>query len=554
MPKSLIFRFRDFTIEPGETVEEHNKIAEEKGHVYWGWWSKSHETIPDCLLREELDVNTPIYLFDSGQHKLFRTTLQGVSNNNNGATAPETGEFSPEYYKTKKCKVWLKLGPIEEVVNSDQEVQKYAYHSHNNNMFNDDRENMLFSDFFDKQVSSLKELFHQERTIWFLQDYDQTKHTNHTIVLTNAGQLHPEVFSKSYKPIYGDKILWLTDIHFDSSSNHHFHTDARVEHSLASVLVEFAQSPDSKFSNKIDALICSGDMTFKATKDEFQQVEQLYGELASKCQLDNFNIVFCPGNHDITFADGLEQETLDALSKFYNIKVQPNDPSRAKLTASEWQDLKAIDTVELNKITYEEHFQKVTRVKPNEFLSMGRKFLVNEQRPVDICMLNSNTVQQYKDVYQGHGFVGVEQRDHAKKMMGWDKPKAFGAVRIVSLHHNLLPVEYGTLPIYGHTSNLVYDAQATIQWCMENDVDVVLHGHTHQRSQMKLSQKVDGKMKDLWVIGLGSSGASHNHLVPGHSNQFATLDFSSRFIAVNFFNITNGKADFSNCERIELEI
>ncbi len=551
MLTSLIFRFRDFTIEPGETIEQHNKVVAGKGYVYWGWWAKSHETIPVCIFRKQL-TGKNVYLFDSGQHKLFSTTLLDICSDVTGIYAPESGDYSPEYYRTKKCKVWLKLSEIKEVEDADKEVKKYSYLNHNDGLFNGD--DVLFSDFFNKQITSLKELFHQERTIWFLQNYDSAAHSSHSIVLTNVGQIHPEVFSRTYKPLNVNKLLWLSDVHFDSNSAHHFHKDSREGDSLASILVEFSQKPESDLNSKIHALICSGDMTFQAKKEEFSKVEELYGDLASRCQLDHFNIVFCPGNHDLTFAKELDEKTSKALSKYHNIKVQPNDSSREKLTTSDWELLKAIDTLEINKATYQEHFQKVTRAKANEFLSMGRKFLMNGQRPVDICMLNSNTVQQYRDVYQGHGFIGADQRANAKTMMGWDQPKSYGAVRIVSLHHNLLPVEYGTIPTYGHSSNLVYDAQATIKWCMENNVDVVLHGHTHQRSQMKLSQKIGNELKELWIVGIGSTGASHNHLVSGHTNQFATLDFSQRFIRINFFNIIDYKVDYSNVEVLELEL
>ncbi|HBN6280110.1 calcineurin phosphoesterase [Vibrio parahaemolyticus] len=550
MITSLIFRFRDFTIEPGETVVLHNDIAEKNGYVYWGWWAKSHETVPDLFLRRQRESMETIYLFDSGQHKLFRTQLVGFTSNVDPIEAPERDKCPP-YYSEKRCKIWLKLGPITEVEDPVDELNTYSYLGSNNNLFNASNDETLFSDFFNKQVSNLEELFHQERTIWFLQNYVPNEHKSHSVILTNVGQLHPEVYSKSYKPIYGNQILWLSDVHFDTTSNHHYYQDERIDKPLGEILESFANSNDSKFNGKIPALICSGDMTFQALAEEFIETEKLYGELASKCQLDHFNIAFCPGNHDVTFAGDIDPDIKKAFDEYHRIKMQPNNAERARLNEDDWNKLKALDTKNISKTNYETHFNKITRSKPNEYLSMGRKFLANEQRPVDICMLNSNTVQQYRDIYQGHGFVGEEQRADAKTKMGWDKPKSFGTVRIVSLHHNLLPVEYGNIPVYGHSSNLIYDAQATIQWCMENDVDVVLHGHTHQTSYMKLSQDIQGTMKNLWIVGLGSTGASHNHLVPGHTNQFGVLDFSKQFVQITFVEHLNGKHTVLNT--IELE-
>jgi predicted phosphodiesterase len=184
----------------------------------------------------------------------------------------------------------------------------------------------------------------------------------------------------------------------------------------------------------------------------------------------------------------------------------------------------------------------VTSIAPNEFLSMGKKYLINQQRAVDICFLNSNRMEQYKDLFQGAGFIGADQRKDARQNMGWTASKAFGTIRMVELHHNLLPVEYSNTPYLGSSpGSVVYDAQATLKWCYENQVDVVLHGHTHQRSAFKLTDFSNGEELSVWIVGLGSTSAHDSHLIQGHGNQLAELDLSEKEIKIQFFTIRENK-------------
>jgi predicted phosphodiesterase len=541
MINALILRFRDFTTVPGGTIMEHKAIAANAGNAYWGWWAKQHEQLPNVFLRYDKTIEV-IYLFDSGQKKLFKCCLSNIESNEQGTTCPDPIKC-PSYYIGKSCKAWLQLSDFDEVENVEQELHKYSYDSDNNSLFKGETHQEFFSDFFNKQVSSLDELYHQERTIWFLQPFNRS-HRTETILLTNAATAHPQDFTKTYKPLSTNQILWVSDLHYSNGEKHHQFNGDKIHRPLKEHLSDFIRHSDSPMELKAEALISSGDMTFKGSKEEFREVEELYHHLASTCQLDKFNIGFCPGNHDISFADDLKGITKKALEEYHRISMQPNNlGTRESLKKEYWDALKAIDTESLYTDNYKEHFQNVTSAKSNEYLSMGRKFLMNHQRPVDICFLNSNTVQQYRDVYQGHGFVSEAQRANAEKEMGWKGLKAFGAIRIVVLHHNLIPVEYSTEPTYGTSANLIYDAQATIKWCIKNNVDVVLHGHTHQRSVTKLSQLHQNEMRDLWIVGLGSTGVSSSYRVPEHPNQFGVLDFSSQYVKINFYKIVDNMVE-----------
>jgi len=72
---SIILRFRDLSTPAGTTtIEQHKRIIADKGYVWWGWWHKQGETVPENSFREilgEIGKSGPyeIYLFDTGKYE-----------------------------------------------------------------------------------------------------------------------------------------------------------------------------------------------------------------------------------------------------------------------------------------------------------------------------------------------------------------------------------------------------------------------------------------------------------------------------------------------------
>ncbi|EAN9503902.1 calcineurin phosphoesterase, partial [Salmonella enterica] len=83
--KTIILRFRDLVTPAGETITLHQDIIKSKGSVWWGWWAKADEQCPREFndLKAQISENNPleIYLFDSGQLKIYFANLIGISTN-----------------------------------------------------------------------------------------------------------------------------------------------------------------------------------------------------------------------------------------------------------------------------------------------------------------------------------------------------------------------------------------------------------------------------------------------------------------------------------------
>lgn len=126
----------------------------------------------------------------------------------------------------------------------------------------------------------------------------------------------------------------------------------------------------------------------------------------------------CPGNHDVSFSEDYSADVKKALVKYHEMQH-----GNGNLSSDEWESLIAVDVLPEFKRNYEQFFRNIVSTDANQYLSMGKRFLIMNQKVVDVCFLNSNSLQQHKLAFQGQGYVGVKQRDDAAKEMGWKRNK-----------------------------------------------------------------------------------------------------------------------------------
>lgn len=538
MFKTLILRFRDLVTPVGQTIELHKKIIEEHAShsVWWGWWAKADEQCPRefTTLKSEVSDDNPlkIYLFDSFQKKLYAALLNELTISFEKHNCPDN-TASPEYYSHQQYNVWFRFSSITEVEDSLNEIKGWAYSGAVSDFFaNED----MFSIFTDKQIFSLDELRCQDRTIWFVDEFCAERHNTHEVVLSNANVSVPGVFPKRPIELSTGKILWFSDLHFDENKKYH-QFDQRDQKELNTIIKDWR--------NEVEGLIISGDITWRATEAEFKTAQLFLENLCSSKKINIDGIGMCPGNHDVSFCEDYKDNVKQALSKYHDLQH-----GIGALSEDEWNLLVAVDVLPEYKKNYEVFFKSIVSTNANEYLSMGKRFLIKNQKVVDVCFLNSNSLQQHKLAFQGQGYVGIGQRDHAENEMGWKRNKKIsGGYRVVVLHHNLYPVNYTNTPYISAPSGLVYDTEAILKWCFENGVDLILHGHTHERCVNKIIRKENDVEKSIWIVSLGSTGVVQGHLVG--NNEFAELDFEGDKIKVLFYNIVNNVIVENN--QIELD-
>jgi hypothetical protein len=314
-------------------------------------------------------------------------------------------------------------------------------------------------------------------------------------------KLTPSHFPLDFRESSSPDILWVSDPHF-SEDQHGFPRKTDVARfDLAGALER-----DLKVMEVSDlaAMIVTGDLTWRASDDEFDFAGEFVRQVMSWSRLDAYRIVIGPGNHDLRFSN-------TPFDKGAEISQAP----------------------EVARAGYEHFYRQLYFLNANEFLSCGRRFLLAGAVPIEIVSLNSALLQQVEETFQGHGFVGEEQMRNAAQEFGWrdddESPRPF---RVVMLHHHVLPVSHREVPVAGRTYSVVLDAGALMRWAVRHRVDLILHGHMHQPFVGRLSLPIQGEgiardWHTLTVAAMGSSGVHRNHLGDIGRNTFGLLRFDS---------------------------
>lgn len=534
MSSTYIFRFRDLGKSTGFTINEHNEIIKEKDHTWWGWWAKSGECFPCQSLGIAVENNElEIFLFDSGQSKIYKACLIGIQASPSGTKhqpAPDNGSCTPDYYNKDQLLGWLKFkGEIIEIDNTSF-FQKYSY-SNLDDMYPNGRGD-FDEQLFNKIVFSEKELQKQDRTIWKVRPRESGDFEHESL----ASHYIPCNYVQKFSQKDSEQILWLSDIHFDNGGGKHNFPfkDEDQKRSLSSRICSLINGLDSE--SKCAGLAISGDLTWQSQKEGFEKASQFITDVGSSLNLTPDDIIICPGNHDV----GLVSQ--DEYFKNKGIIPRPQDI---------WSEL-ATKYHEDSKQNYIDFYKKVFKRSPENNLAQGRKFLLGGHKIVEIAGLNSCYLQQVQGTFSGIGFIGEEQLKEVACGMGWTKsdntkiPKKANVTRIAMLHHHLTPVNEAEDAYINFRYSVTLDAERLIRWIIDNEVDYVLHGHMHRCFSIKITRRArplesdeeNNPERTFQVIAMGSSGVSNEQIPNQDSKNYACLiDFSKQKPKFNFYSL-----------------
>jgi predicted MPP superfamily phosphohydrolase len=532
----MVLRFRDLV---ANTIIEHRKIIEEYNYVWWGWWNKPSEKIPQATFAQFSEVigrdgHIDIYLIDSGKELLYKAMLEEIdfSKTEEGKVCREP-EKTPSYYSTQKYKAWFRLASIEPL--SLEEIRNWSYDE-----VADFFDDPVSAKFQDKRVFNIQEMLNRHhRTVYFIMPYDKTQHQDHLIKLvpsigstshidlkrTKSVEVVPPAEFKDFMttPLYRDStyILQLSDLHF--SDTHHGFT---IEpNRFDSPLVAFLDSDLKKMglNGPPAAVIISGDFTWQGKEKEFDLAYDFIDNLQSLRGLEPEHFVVVPGNHDIQWSE----ETGDVYD-------------RGEVRS---------DLPEVAEKNYRNFFEKIFGMHPNEFLSMGRRYILSNYIAVDIVGLNSSRLEQ--KYFAGFGYVSLAQLRNAAEAMGWKKEHR--EYRMLVLHHQVMPVtakerfmaqrgtferENGFLDKESTKYNysITLDAEQLIYEALRQKIDLVAHGHTHQpfTSSISRASRKQGfsPSQTIAVHGAGSSGARVEDLGAIKKNSYSIYEFDEKGITI----------------------
>lgn len=328
--------------------------------------------------------------------------------------------------------------------------------------------------------------------------------------------MFPTHFPQRFEQTSGTSLLWLSDLHFSgptTAGDRRFHAFPDEAQAAAAPLRErLASALSDVNAGPLGGLIVSGDLAWRADPREFEQARELIAHLAAKEGLDAFQVAVCPGNHDVAYSE--------------EPWVKGSAVTRAP---------------EVARAAYAEFYTKFFSLRPNEHMSCGRRYLLGGAVPVEAVCLNSSYLGQQDGLFQGHGFVGQPQLDDAAREMGWkENPDGPLPVRILVIHHHVLPVTYRDTPVAGWTYSVALDAEAVLRWAIEHRIQVILHGHMHAPFYSAVERPIrfgEPGMHRVHVFGMGSTGVVGGHLGEGGQNLFALLRFSRDELEVVYYSV-----------------
>jgi 3',5'-cyclic AMP phosphodiesterase CpdA len=446
-------------------------------------------------------------LFDSGRRCMFRARCRDITWDNTRTLIPSPElEHTPVYYRNQTYLAWFKITAIDDTAIENAETLLRTYSYVQVDAFFDAGKSR-YRRFYGKRVASLEELRQQDRTIWFIEEAAATA-PSHEILLLDAHSLTPSHFPEFFYQSTSRQLLWVSDLHF---GNHAFplaDTPATVAlaYRIEDALVRH-------LDKNIGGLIVSGDVTWSATPEQYAQAKGFLAGVNSWARLHNYQLAVCPGNHDICFSK-------DPAKKDEPVAYPPEEARKA----------------------FAQFYDDLFYLAPNEYLCSGRRFLLGGEVPIEVVCLNSSLLKQTPGWFQGHGFIGDRQLEHAAEAMGWGQGERVGPVRMLVVHHHLLPVTYREEPIAGRIYSVALDAEALVRWIIRYQVQIVLHGHMHQLFYSRVTRSEDftnasQKEHTFHVFGLGSTGVDEEHLGELKANMFAVLSFTRDSMTVDYYSV-----------------
>ena len=150
---------------------------------------------------------------------------------------------------------------------------------------------------------------------------------------------------------------------------------------------------------------------------------------------------------------------------------------------------------------------------------------------LDICALNSSSLEQGKNFLAGMGRVQESSFLDVVNELGWHESPGL-ALRLLALHHHLVPTEDLEVPgEYAKGFGMAIDAPRIQRLAARYGVQLALHGHKHRlfvwhSSIYELPEEAQPRWYQggLSIVGGGSAGSPETD---GGKNYFNLIDVKS---------------------------
>jgi len=447
-----LFRFRDLV---ANTIEKHTEIIAGRGRCWWGWWKRPTEGKRDDVwkaLQQEASALSPVIvgLFDSGKSKVYAAHVTRVvpplDDPSDSPPLPGDGqdEFVPEYYrKSPFSRAWMEFSKIE-----TSPIDFFGKYSFADAPPLPLYPSKVLSSFRDKVIQSPDELRGMDVTIWRVRPRLATDR-DETIILTTP--LLSNALSLDVRDLSSSTILHITDPHFATGENRKKHVWG-LESEPSGRKTTLSEAISQAVSGKrIGLVIVTGDFTFTGEAEEYREAAAAVNRLLGNLNLDRDRLVIMSGNHDIRWSKDVSYKD--------DLEVNAAPAAATK--------------------NYGEFYQALYGHSPDSKLSMARRYVLPSGIVLEVCALNSSSLETGKNFLAGMGKIDEASFDDIAKRFRWQDRSA--SLRILALHHHLVLTEnVEAVRDYYRGFGLCIDAPNTLRMAARNGVHLVLHGHKHR--------------------------------------------------------------------------
>jgi 3',5'-cyclic AMP phosphodiesterase CpdA len=511
-----LFRFRDLV---ASTIEEHQRVIKEQGACWWGWWKRPSEDSRSDIWNELEKITSTgesveVGLFDSGGGKIYRAKVTGVvrptesSAENTIKLLGDELKLVPPYYRDSPfSRAWMKITEIE-----GEPIEFFGLFSFAEAPKLPNYAGTTLDRFKGKRISGAEELRGMDTTIWRIRSSLPTDSSEQILLTVQAIS---EPISAEVISCKSDKILHLTDIHFAAGKNREQHV-WRYDSELESARPTMVHAVTSELNDKkIGLVIISGDFTFIGSDEEFEEARTSISHLLGILDLSTDHLILVPGNHDI-------QWTTNEVYDHNAIVVEA--PPRAKSN-------------------YEKFYRALMRHDPSKHLAMGRRFAVPCGITLEVCALNSSSLETGSHFLAGMGRIEEGAFADVAKGIGWGASRTL-ALRLLVIHHHLaLTEDLEAADGYGKGYGLAVDAVRIQRLAARKGVHLALHGHKHRsfiwRStiyELPEHTQTQYRLGELSIIGGGSVGSRETD---GFSNYFNIISLDTGVVRLEIFRSMN---------------
>lgn len=524
---SVLFRYRDLV---AHTLKEHRAMIEQSQKVWWGWWKRPSE-FAHTKLWEEFNQATAqgqkiaIGLYDSGLNQVHVAWIDQVKlpvQDEFGEypqvpLSPEELKLVPSYYRNSPfSRAWMRIVRIQDTPITFFNEYSFAEPPPLPNFSQAE-----LDAFKDKVILDGDELRSMDSTIWRVRPKLPTDKKER--ILTVRTTITAPV-SRSPIPSRGSLILHITDPHFAYGDTRKHHTwklesEDRAENGAEQTLAEaIVATLDEHTRSRIGLILVTGDLTARNQPQEFDEARYSLTKLYGVLGLGAEHLVVIPGNHDIRWT------TEAAYSHDAVVQVAPDAATEP----------------------YRKFYRDLFRHEPHKLLCMSRRYILPHGMVLDICALNSSSLETGKHFLAGMGRIQEASFQEVVNAMGWHDSSGL-ALRLLALHHHLVPTEDLEMPgEYAKGFGMAIDAPRIQRLAAKYGVQLAMHGHKHRlfvwhSSVYELPEENQERYYrgELSIIGGGSAGSTETD---GGKNYFNLIDIKSDGITLQAYRSRNRSA------------